>query len=284
MTDTTPATDADDFVDRMIAHFESSTAAADADALAASPAGVPVAEPDAVLTALTTELRAAATWSGPPPALRAAILARAAVTTSAVPVNVDADPSMLIEPVNIDREPSTSTTPVDVDPKPSTSSRATAAVRGSRARWAWPRWGQLRWAVPVAALVAVIFTVATLAVDRALQPPEPPRTVYAAAGAGLAPQASARIGVANAGAGFSLQITAKDLPAAAPGSYYAAWLHGPQGTVPLGSFHQRQTGKPVTLWSGVDPTEYPDFTVTLQAEGDPPAPSRQVVLTATLRR
>src|SRR4051812_12220785 len=109
MTDTTPSTDADDFVDRMIARFESSPAA-----------------PDAVLDALTAELRAAATWSGPPPTLRAAILARAAA----------------------------------IEPSPAVPVRR---------RWAWPSWGRLRWAVPVAALVAVVFTVATLTVDRALQ-------------------------------------------------------------------------------------------------------------------
>jgi hypothetical protein len=253
MSDTPPPA-RDDLVAQLVAHLEQPH---DRDA-------APDAEPGDLLTAITAELRAESTWSGPPPGLRDTILAQARATA---PPPADSAPAVV---------PPAAAIPTP-GPRP-------------RRRWAWPqlRRGGIGWAIPVAALVAalvaVVFTVAALAVDRALQPAEPTRTVYAATGAGLAPQASAEIGVADAGAGFSLQITAKNLPAAAPGSYYAAWLHGPLGTVPLGSFHQRVTGKPVTLWSGVDPADYPDFTVTLQAEGDPPSPSDRVVLTATLKR
>jgi hypothetical protein len=90
------------------------------------------------------------------------------------------------------------------------------------------------------------------------------------------------VAVREAPAGFAIAIDAQRLPAAAPGSYYAAWLRGPEGTIPLGSFHQRRVGDPVTLWSGVDPADYPDFLITLQGEGDPPIPSDLVVMTGTL--
>ncbi|MDQ0370886.1 hypothetical protein J2S42_007555 [Catenuloplanes indicus] len=74
------------------------------------------------------------------------------------------------------------------------------------------------------------------------------------------------------------------LPAAAAGSYYTAWLRGPDGTVvPPGSFHERRTGIPVFLWSAVEPAASPEFVVTLQSENDQPSPDGPVVLTARLR-
>jgi hypothetical protein len=133
-------------------------------------------------------------------------------------------------------------------------------------------------------MAAAAFTAGVLAVDRALQPDPPTGEVYAATGTELAPAATAEVSVRQTGSGFSVAVDADRLPPAAPGSYYAAWLRGPQGTVPLGSFHQREPGKPVALWSGVDPAGYPTFMITLQAEGDPPAPSQLVVLTGSLTR
>jgi hypothetical protein len=145
-----------------------------------------------------------------------------------------------------------------------------------------PRWRRLAWAVPVAAAAAAVFTVAVLGVQQALEPDEPVGVTYSAAGTQLAPDASAEVTVAKAAAGFSVVIDVKDLPAAAPGSYYSAWLRGPDGVVPLGSFHARQVAKPITLWSGVDPARYQTFSVTLQREGAPPTPSGVAVLRGTL--
>jgi hypothetical protein len=144
------------------------------------------------------------------------------------------------------------------------------------------RWRRLAWAVPATAVAAALFTVGVLAVDRALRSDLPPGPVYAIAGSQLAPQARGEVRLSDTPSGFSIVVDVEGLPAAAPGSYYAAWLRGPNGVVPLGSFHMRGTGTPVRLWSGVAPDQYPDLVVTLQAEGDPPAMSQLVVMTASL--
>lgn len=136
--------------------------------------------------------------------------------------------------------------------------------------------------MPVAVLGAAVFTVAVLAVDRALTPAPPPSDTYVASGTSLAPQSRAEVSVMDTPAGIAITVVPTGLPAAAPGSYYAAWLRGPGGSVPIGSFHWRRTGVPIELWSGVDVAGYPELVITLQAEGDPPGPSSLEVLTATL--
>jgi hypothetical protein len=155
--------------------------------------------------------------------------------------------------------------------------KATAPKQARRSRW-----GRLTWAVPVAALAAAAFTAVIIIADRALLPGPPAGKTYAAVGTQLAPDASATIVVSANPSGFSLRVQATGLPAAAPGSYYSAWLHGPRGIVPLGSFHQHQQGSAISLWSGVDPKDYTTLVITLQAEGQPPSPSDRIVMTAAL--
>jgi hypothetical protein len=231
--------------------------------------------------ALADQLRAAATWAEPPGGLREQILAQIrAETPAALAAAPEPAPTPAATP---EPAPAPAATP-EPAPAPAKPGRVPAAPRWwSPAGWR-VRWGRLAWAVPVTAMAAAAFTAGVLAVDRALQPDPPTGEVYAISGTELAPGASAEVSVRETGSGFSVVIDADRLPPAAPGSYYAAWLRGPQGTVPLGSFHKRQPGDPVELWSGVDPAGYPNFMVTLQAEGDPPAPSRLVVLTGSLTR
>ena len=141
---------------------------------------------------------------------------------------------------------------------------------------------RLLWAVPAAAAAAAVFTIAVLEVDEAVNSPDL-GTTYTAAGVGRASAASAEVSVAASAAGFSVVLDAHDLPGAGAGRYYAAFLSNSRGvSVPLGSFHARKTGRPITLWSGVDPKEYPTFTVTYQREGEPPEPSEDVVLQGRL--
>jgi hypothetical protein len=203
------------------------------------------AEDVAGFEALAHELRAEATWSDPPPGLREAILSRVGAQAAPAPVPV----------------------PVPVPKK--------------RAR-AWG-WGRLGWAIPAAAVAAAAFTALIVTVDRALQPGPAAGATYAAVGTQLATGATATVTVSANPSGFSLRLLATGLPAAAPGSYYSAWLHGPRGVVPLGSFHQRRSGDAVALWSGVDPGDYTTLVITLQAEGAPLSPSDLVVMTATLK-
>lgn len=228
-------------------------------------AGRPGPSPAADSPALVRELRAEHAWAGPPHGLREGILSRVraeAAERSAAPA-VEPEPAV----------------PEEVPRSAAAPRRGPGPVTALRARW-----GRLTWAVPAAVLAAAVFAAGVVAVDRALLPdPAPPRgETFAAGGTSLAPGATATVRVLSTGSGFSVVADFTGLPPAAPGSYYAAWLRGPTGTVPLGSFHERRPWRDVDMWSGVDPKGYPTFFVTLQAEGDPPGPSTMVMMTATL--
>ncbi len=256
---TGPAAD-DEFVERLAGHLDRYASGDHSSAGAADPFGGQGATDAAVLA---EELRSAHTWAAPPPGLRDSILARVRAQAPAT------------EPVTA-RGPAT-------EPSGASSTRdahghGNDGPQRRPARWR-ARWGRLAWAVPAAALAAVLFTVGVLAVDRALQPHG---QVYVVTGTQLDPAATAEVEVRETGSGLSIVVNVDKLPSAAPGSYYAAWLQGPRGVVPIGSFHEHRAGTPIKLWSGVDLSGYPTFLVTLQAEGDPPCPSTLVVMTATL--
>jgi hypothetical protein len=287
--------DVDDFVEQLTAHLDEHAARS---GTSAQP-GTPDREGAG---ALTEELRTAATWAEPPAGLREAILARARTESAAQSapavesaLAVESAPgaeSALVAESAPAAEPASAPEPAPVPlaspptvPAAPDAEVAGPAEPGWRARWlaGWRlRWRRLAWAVPATALAAALFTVGVLAVDRALQPDQPPAEAFAIAGTQLAPQARGEVRVSDMPSGFSMEVDAEGLPAAAAGSYYAAWLRGPEGTVPLGSFHMRGTGAPVRLWSGVSPDRYPELLVTLQAEGDPLVPSQLVVVTASL--
>jgi Anti-sigma-K factor rskA len=101
---------------------------------------------------------------------------------------------------------------------------------------------------------------------------------FAVAGTELAPDAS---GVANAeetGSGVAIELDVSGLPPAEPGTYYQAWVKGPDGLVTVGTFHMRGGDDHVELWSGVPLDRYPTLTVTLQEEGAGQESSGRVVL------
>ncbi|MCM4081099.1 anti-sigma factor [Paractinoplanes hotanensis] len=249
-----------------------------AETTATEPATVePAAE--ALLLAVGEELRSEATWNGPPPSLRDSILAAARARTA--PVTADAAPAPA---------PAAEATPeATPDPVPDPVAEPVAApepIDRRRPWWRPERWfpqvPRLTWAIPAAVVAAAVFTFGVLAVDRALVPGPSQGEPFAAAGTSLAPDATAKGSIVAEPGGFSITLEPEKLPAAAPGSYYAAWLSGPGGKVPIGSFHWRRTGAPIKLWSGVDPAAYPILSVTLQAEGNPPDPSTLVVMTARI--
>jgi hypothetical protein len=267
--------DVDDLVERLTTHLDEHAARSGTPAQPGAPAQPGGPDRDGAAGALTEELRSATAWAGPPASVRDAILARARTGTAVAAAPAAPAPAAVPEPLV-----SPESTPAAPD-APETA----PAGQGWRAQWlaGWRlRWRRLAWAVPATAVAAAVFTVAVLTVDRALQPGQPPAEVHAIVGSQLAPQARGEVRVSDTPSGFSIVLDAQQLPAAAPGSYYAAWLRGPEGVVPLGSFHMRGTGTPVRLWSGVPPDRYPDLVVTLQAEGDPLVPSQLVVITASL--
>jgi hypothetical protein len=83
------------------------------------------------------------------------------------------------------------------------------------------------------------------------------------AGTELASGASGNVVIFEDTAGFRVELKAQDLPRLDGGRFYQAWLKGPQGTVPIGTFSEGN-GDWVTLWSGVSPVVYPTLTVTIE--------------------
>ncbi|HWJ51989.1 MAG TPA: anti-sigma factor [Propionibacteriaceae bacterium] len=154
----------------------------------------------------------------------------------------------------------------------------TRRTSGSRRR-ASGRSGRLRLlTVAVAAAAAVV--VFAIVVPQVVR--QAPVEHYTMAGTSLAPRASATVDVESKSAGDAITLHITGLTAAPAGSYYAGWLTGPKGTVPVGTFHWRKGGIPIELWSGVDTQEYTDFVITLQREGQSPERSDQVVLRGSL--
>jgi hypothetical protein len=103
------------------------------------------------------------------------------------------------------------------------------------------------------------------------------------AGTELAPDASAVARVEETGSGVAIELDVRGLPPAEPGTYYQAWMKGPDGLVTVGTFHLRGGDDSIELWSGVPPDRYPTLTVTLQQEGAGQESSGRVVLSGDIR-
>lgn len=173
------------------------------------------------------------------------------------------------------------------EPDPSGADDLLAAIRAERrerppagpptpapSRWAQDRRRGLA-AMSAVAAVVLVAGVAVLvtgggADDRGRE--------YTVAGTSLAPEASAVATVEEVAAGVAIELDVRGLPPAEPGTYYQAWLKGPDGLVTVGTFHMQGGDDEVELWSGVPLDRYPTLTVTLQQEGGGPASSGQVVL------
>lgn len=132
----------------------------------------------------------------------------------------------------------------------------------------WPTW------IPRIVSVAAVSLLAI-----ALLALWPSGTAVDLIGTDIAPQA---VGVARldaTGAGWAIEMVLTDLPAAAPGTYYEGWVWNDEGQgVSIGTFHLRETERPVTLWAGVDINDYPSIWVSLQVEGEGNEISDQIVL------
>lgn len=98
------------------------------------------------------------------------------------------------------------------------------------------------------------------------------------AGTELAPDASAVATVDERPSGVAIDLDVRGLAPAEPGTYYQAWVKGPEGLVTVGTFHMRGGDDDVQLWSGVPLDRYPTLTVTLQDEGGGQESSGRVVL------
>jgi hypothetical protein len=102
------------------------------------------------------------------------------------------------------------------------------------------------------------------------------------AGTELAPDASGTATVESTPSGVRIHLDVRGLPPAEPGTYYQAWVKGPDGLVTVGTFHVREGDDTVELWSGVELDEYPTLTVTIQQEGQGQESSGRVVLSGRI--
>ena len=147
------------------------------------------------------------------------------------------------------------------------------AVPGPARRRAEERWfgRRARWITGATAAAAAAVLAAVL-----LWPD--PLATYPVAGTAAQPGASAVVTLDPKPAGLAISIDITGLPPSTSDTYYAAWLRGPDGTVPVGTFHWKKAANPIDLWSGVEASRYPTFFITRQREGEPPTPSADVVL------
>jgi hypothetical protein len=149
----------------------------------------------------------------------------------------------------------------------------------ARLRFARIRRALGSWWIPVAVLVVLAALVAV-----AVLWPRADVTSVRLSGTAIAPGAAAVARLGTRPAGLAIRLQVRGLTSAGAGEYYAAWVRGPQGVVPVGTFHWRRGDGPVDLWSGVEAGRYPELFVTVQQEGGPATPSEQVVLTGRISR
>lgn len=107
----------------------------------------------------------------------------------------------------------------------------------------------------------------------------PDETVVAMQGTDLEATATGVATLRPNDSGWWIRLDVDGLPAAAAGTYYEGWVWSDDGEgVSVGTFHLRGGGSPVTLWSGVDPADYPSLWVTLEDEDGDPSASDRVVM------
>jgi Anti-sigma-K factor rskA len=97
----------------------------------------------------------------------------------------------------------------------------------------------------------------------------------------LAPGARGEATLTKTSSGWRIELDATGLPRRDGGRFYEAWLRNRAGVlVPVGTFND---GRKVTLWAGVQPTDFTTLTVTReQADGDQ-ASSGEKVLVGTVQ-
>lgn len=217
-----------------------------------------------------------AMWDEPPRSLRGRLLAAAVEVPGTQPLDrptAIGDPAAGSEwagpPPISDRQSSV------LDPMGPVE-ELTPATAKARRRWL----GRAAGLAAVAAVAAVAFLAGTIFEGGVGGPGDV--TVYEVAGTELAPDAQAQVDVEVLGPGVAITLNITGLPPAGEGEYYAGWLSGPDGRIGIGTFHWREGGVPIELWSGVDTARYPNLAVTLQREGEPTTSSGQAVLVGTL--
>lgn len=160
------------------------------------------------------------------------------------------------------------------EPPPEVAEGVLAAIAGKSGEPDEPagRWG---WIAAAAAIIAVI----TAAGVSGVFSPDVDQQIVAMEGTEIEPAATGSASIETAEAGWWIRLDLDDLPAATEGTYYEGWVWNDQGEgVSIGTFHLRGGDRPIVLWSGVDPADYPSIWVTLEDEDGDPAASDQIVV------
>ena len=153
---------------------------------------------------------------------------------------------------------------------------APAPSARSRGRGVIPIAAGVSIAAAAALVIGVLFTG-----DNASQPSVESANHLTLVGTTLAPSATATAEIMETPSGVAILLSVEGLDPAPEGSYYQAWVKGPTGLVAVGTFHLRSPAtEPLELWSGVDPTNYPTLTITLEPEDNNPTSSGHLVLTS----
>lgn len=138
-----------------------------------------------------------------------------------------------------------------------------------------------RWTRSLTAVAAAVLAIG-LAMWSVWDGPRVEGQTFELAATELVPQATATVRPERLGGGFEIWARFDGLAPARDGEYYAGWLVGENGMVPVGSFHARSSDDPVILWSGVDIADHPDLLITLQRSDEPATPSSEVLFTGRI--
>ncbi len=100
----------------------------------------------------------------------------------------------------------------------------------------------------------------------------------------------ARVTGVKVGIGRVVSLRSDDLQILPAGAYYEVWFVGPgdrpgrPNRISAGTFHPDEQGRSaVELTAAVDPTKYPELSVTAEPGDGDPAPNGPEVLRAPLR-
>lgn len=135
------------------------------------------------------------------------------------------------------------------------------------------------------AVAAAVVIVAGVGISLILSDDDdgPTGDVFALEATDLAADAHGEVELTELRNGLRIMLSVADLPPAADGQFYEAWMSSAAGPVSAGTFHMRSGAGEIELWAGVVPSErYQRLAITLEDEDGDATSSGRVVLIAEL--
>lgn len=106
-----------------------------------------------------------------------------------------------------------------------------------------------------------------------------PSFSFVLAATSLLPDAVGKVKITPIRSGLKIELRATGLPRRDGSKFYEAWLKGPKGLVPVGTFH---SGENVVLWAGVAFQDFPTLTITEEEVGDQNSSGKKVLFGTTI--